>query len=358
MLPPFFRDSEKQEIGPTTMSGTSRTLRSSNRHAFLRTLLRGTPMARSDVADATGLSTSTVSSIATELLEDGTLVETGTAARTRGRPKVLLALNDALGTILTVRVRRQGVSLVRFSLALEADQEQRLCDFLPDGNRIHDLITEAVRSAQSDTLAIGLVLEDDLRSSDVAVMFSTTLSADSIGLADLLRAELRVPVMIERVGHLIATSDVLARTLTPVERKNHVLVQEASASAVLVQHGRPFPLASPTVVDLRPAEAFLADRAPAGSGEADRAPAGSGEADRAPALLQALFILISYFPVAAAVIQSETWAGATAMHLEDHWRRMPWAGEPPRIVVISSPDPLARLRLLASRAREQALLTP
>lgn len=46
------------------------------------------------------------------------------------------------------------------------------------------------------------------------------------------------------------------------------------------------------------------------------------------------------------------------MHLEDHWRRMPWAGEPPRIVVISSPDPLARLRLLASRAREQALLTP
>ena len=338
MLPPFFRDSEKQEIGPTTMSGTSRTLRSSNRHAFLRTLLRGTPMARSDVADATGLSTSTVSSIATELLEDGTLVETGTAARTRGRPKVLLALNDALGTILTVRVRRQGVSLVRFSLALEADQEQRLCDFLPDGNRIHDLITEAVRSAQSDTLAIGLVLEDDLRSSDVAVMFSTTLSADSIGLADLLRAELRVPVMIERVGHLIATSDVLARTLTPVERKN----------AVLVQHGRPFPLASPTVVDLRPAEAFLADRAPA----------GSGEADRAPALLQALFILISYFPVAAAVIQSETWAGATAMHLEDHWRRMPWAGEPPRIVVISSPDPLARLRLLASRAREQALLTP
>lgn len=348
MLPPFFRDSEKQEIGPTTMSGTSRTLRSSNRRAFLRTLLRGTPMARSDVADATGLSTSTVSSIATELLEDGTLVETGTAARTRGRPKVLLALNDALGTILTVRVRRQGVSLVRFSLALEADQEQRLCDFLPDGNRIHDLITEAVRSAQSDTLAIGLVLEDDLRSSDVAVMFSTTLSADSIGLADLLRAELRVPVMIERVGHLIATSDVLARTLTPVERENHVLVQEASASAVLVQHGRPFPLASPTVVDLRPAEAFLADRAPA----------GSGEADRAPALLQALFILISYFPVAAAVIQSETWAGATAMHLEDHWRRMPWAGEPPRIVVISSPDPLARLRLLASRAREQALLTP
>lgn len=348
MLPPFFRDSEKQEIGPTTMSGTSRTLRSSNRHAFLRTLLRGTPMARSDVADATGLSTSTVSSIATELLEDGTLVETGTAARTRGRPKVLLALNDALGTILTVRVRRQGVSLVRFSLALEADQEQRLCNFLPDGNRIHDLITEAVRSAQSDTLAIGLVLEDDLRSSDVAVMFSTTLSADSIGLADLLRAELRVPVMIERVGHLIATSDVLARTLTPVERENHVLVQEASASAVLVQHGRPFPLASPTVVDLRPAEAFLADRAPA----------GSGEADRAPALLQALFILISYFPVAAAVIQSETWAGATAMHLEDHWRRMPWAGEPPRIVVISSPDPLARLRLLASRAREQALLTP
>ena len=348
MLPPFFRDSEKQEIGPTTMSGTSRTLRSSNRHAFLRTLLRGTPMARSDVADATGLSTSTVSSIATELLEDGTLVETGTAARTRGRPKVLLALNDALGTILTVRVRRQGVSLVRFSLALEADQEQRLCDFLPDGNRIHDLITEAVRSAQSDTLAIGLVLEDDLRSSDVAVMFSTTLSADSIGLADLLRAELRVPVMIERVGHLIATSDVLARTLTPVERKNHVLVQEASASAVLVQHGRPFPLASPTVVDLRPAEAFLADRAPA----------GSGEADRAPALLQALFILISYFPVAAAVIQSETWAGATAMHLEYHLRRMPCAGEPPRIVVISSPDPLARLRLLASRAREQALLTP
>ena len=52
------------------MSGTSRTLRSSNRRAFLRTLLRGTPMARSDVADATGLSTSTVSSIANELQEE------------------------------------------------------------------------------------------------------------------------------------------------------------------------------------------------------------------------------------------------------------------------------------------------
>ena len=104
MLPPFFRDSEKQEIGPTTMSGTSRTLRSSNRRAFLRTLLRGTPMARSDVADATGLSTSTVSSIANEPLEDGTLVETGAAARTGARTLLVEQCGYLVGALTAMGV--------------------------------------------------------------------------------------------------------------------------------------------------------------------------------------------------------------------------------------------------------------
>ncbi|PZU29109.1 MAG: hypothetical protein DI576_14680 [Actinomyces sp.] len=86
------------------MSGTSRTLRSSNRRAFLRTLLRGTPMARSDVADATGLSTSTVSSIANEPLEDGTLVETGAAARTGARTLLVEQCGYLVGALTAMGV--------------------------------------------------------------------------------------------------------------------------------------------------------------------------------------------------------------------------------------------------------------
>lgn len=83
------------------MSGTSRTLRSSNRRAFLRTLLRGTPMARSD---ATGLSTSTVSSIANEPLEDGTLVETGAAARTGARTLLVEQCGYLVGALTAMGV--------------------------------------------------------------------------------------------------------------------------------------------------------------------------------------------------------------------------------------------------------------
>ena len=82
MLPPFFRDSEKQEIGPTTMSGTSRTLRSSNRHAFLRTLLRGTPMARSDYKNCYDMTRESIIEIITDVSGDDPIISiTGKTSR-------------------------------------------------------------------------------------------------------------------------------------------------------------------------------------------------------------------------------------------------------------------------------------
>lgn len=106
-----------------TTSGSLERLRATNRRALLATLATRGPTSRAELARATGLSRTTVSSLVAELIADGRAAETSLRARPHkggsGRPPVLVTLTAAAGVVAGVDV---GHRHVRVALADRAGQ--------------------------------------------------------------------------------------------------------------------------------------------------------------------------------------------------------------------------------------------
>lgn len=81
----------------TELGGSLRTLRRSNQERLLSLLLERAPLHRAELARRAGLSRTTVSTIVTELLERGLVVETKAPDSRDGRAKEFLAVNPAAG---------------------------------------------------------------------------------------------------------------------------------------------------------------------------------------------------------------------------------------------------------------------
>ncbi|GGU35874.1 ROK family transcriptional regulator [Nocardioides albus] len=105
-------------------------LRVANRSQVLHLLGRSAPVSRAELAQRTGLSRSTVSSIVQELLASEQIVETTGAALPRGggRPPSLLTVNGAPGTLVAVDIGHRHVRVAVADLAAKplAEHEIRL----------------------------------------------------------------------------------------------------------------------------------------------------------------------------------------------------------------------------------------
>lgn len=86
--------------------GALRSLRELNRGAVIDTLRRSGAASRADLARATGLSRATISTLTSELIKDGLVVEReaerDAESSRAGRPPVLLALDPRAGTVLGI----------------------------------------------------------------------------------------------------------------------------------------------------------------------------------------------------------------------------------------------------------------
>src|SRR5687768_9610657 len=94
-------------------TGDQALVRELNR-AIMLNLLRSHPQSRADLAAASGLNKTTVSSLIAELLTAGLVRETGMAASGGGRPGTLLTLNPRAGGMIGVEL---GVEYLRVVLA-------------------------------------------------------------------------------------------------------------------------------------------------------------------------------------------------------------------------------------------------
>lgn len=95
-----------------------RDVRRSNRALLLRRLLFAGETSRSDLGASTGLSAATVTSVVTELIEEGTVRETGFLDSDGGRRRVLLHLDPQAGFVLGADVSETHVSTALFDLTL------------------------------------------------------------------------------------------------------------------------------------------------------------------------------------------------------------------------------------------------
>ena len=167
-----------------------------NRQTVVNSLIENNGLSRVEIAQKTELAPSTVSTLVTELIGDGILIEAGSIG-TAGRSRTVLTVNPEFGSIAIVEVSRRETRVSWFDMSLRQCATDVISRRYVTGNQLLALITNHIHETQKDfppLAGIGLLFQEDMRESDFRVMYSTGFSSASITLKEALITQYRVPV--------------------------------------------------------------------------------------------------------------------------------------------------------------------
>ncbi|QQO11172.1 winged helix-turn-helix domain-containing protein [Breznakiella homolactica] len=178
---------------------TLKDMKSENRRLLIKTLVEKKSLARIELAQITNLSPSTVSSLVSELLDQGLFAETGVSSSTGGRKRTELSLNKDFAALAILEVRRNRTVIRIFDMLLNEKDSMVLSNRYLTGD---ELLAGAVETLSAYTAGggmpvtgLGLLFQEDMTETEFSVMYSTSLSSDTISLRDALTMSLHIPVV-------------------------------------------------------------------------------------------------------------------------------------------------------------------
>jgi predicted NBD/HSP70 family sugar kinase len=194
-------------------------LRGSNLRAITALLRSGGPQSRADLARGSGLSRTTVSSLVSELLDQGLVVETedrGTPYKGgSGRPPLLVALAVRPGGVAGVDIghRHVRVAVSDRSATLLAEVETQT-DADPHGNATLDIAADLLRRAAgeagipvADLLMVGLCVPAPIDRRSARVDHAVLPGWHELQPADELSRRLELPVVVDNDANLGAMAE-------------------------------------------------------------------------------------------------------------------------------------------------------
>ena len=194
-------------------------LRSSNLRAVTALLASGGPQSRADLARGSGLSRTTVSSLVTELLASGLVVETderGTPYKGgSGRPPLLVALALRPGGVAGVDIghRHVRVAVSDRSAQILAEVETQT-DADPAGSATLDIAADLVRRAAdqadipvAELLLVGLCVPGPIDRRSARVDHAVLPGWNALAPADELSRRLGLPVVVDNDANLGAIAE-------------------------------------------------------------------------------------------------------------------------------------------------------
>ncbi|MDN2565386.1 ROK family protein [Aquibium sp. A9E412] len=193
-------------------------LRKRNRALVIRAVRRAGQPSRTELAGLTGLSHSTISAIAADLIAEGTLAETkpaDAAASRRGRPQVALALNPRAGAVATVvlSLGRLSVALVDYAGTVVAEQSERLPTLTAEPGALVARVTAALRGLLARgggdagrLMRICLAVQGITDSAGRTLLWSPITPHSDIAFAPALEKAFAVPVAVVNDCNMIATA--------------------------------------------------------------------------------------------------------------------------------------------------------
>ncbi|MCR8827786.1 ROK family transcriptional regulator [Pseudosulfitobacter koreensis] len=193
--------------------------REDSRLILLREISQGGRIPRIDLAERTGISRATVTTITADLLRDGLIEEIpreDSAAATRGRPRVDLKIAGAAHLVAGVKI-----SGTRISLVLMDFEGTQLTDHevpLPAGRHspaaLAGHIADAVAAlaakagyATSDLSGVGVGLAGTVDVSAGTVHWSPSLNVRNVDLAAVLTDRMGVPAYLDNDANLVAMAE-------------------------------------------------------------------------------------------------------------------------------------------------------
>jgi len=194
-------------------------LRSSNLRAITALLGSGGPQSRADLARGSGLSRTTVSSLVSELLENGLVVETedrGTPYKGgSGRPPLLVALALRPGGVAGVDIGHGHVRVAVSDRSAQILSEvETSTDADPRGHETLDLAADLVRRAAdeagipvADLLMVGLCVPAPIDRRSARVDHSILPGWNELIPADELGRRISLPVVVDNDANLGAIAE-------------------------------------------------------------------------------------------------------------------------------------------------------
>ncbi|MFB9659621.1 ROK family protein [Glycomyces mayteni] len=192
---------------------TSRDIRSESRLIVVRALLAAGETTRNELADDTGLSAATVSTVVGDLLKYGIAAETGLLSSGIGRPTTGLRLNADRGLVAGVYVEDRYFQATVFDTSLKRLANVRIRATEPVGTadaviewtaRILDAALGDAGAAREDLLGVGVLLPGGMQRP-----VKSAFASDAIWLhLDRLRDRLGLPVVVDNPLKAVATAEL------------------------------------------------------------------------------------------------------------------------------------------------------
>jgi glucokinase-like ROK family protein len=186
-------------------TGDQTLVRELNRAILLNLLRVHSPQSRADLAAATGLNKTTVSSLVAELLTTGLAREIGQASSAGGRPAVLLELNPEAGCVIGAElgVGYLKIILTDFRAAILWRQEISLTPGeSPDSAlaKLIDLVQEAALIAEQGgrrIFGLGLGVPGLLDVHSGVLLFGQNLGWRNVSIRSRLAEAFRFPIFVD-----------------------------------------------------------------------------------------------------------------------------------------------------------------
>lgn len=232
------------------------SLRKANRRLVLGLLAEGAPLSRAEIAERTGLSASTVSTIMSDLLAEGLVHDTGDTEATGGRGRRLLGINPACGVMAIAEIQRQRTTVCFHDMGLGRLGARTLeVPIKPGaGDQLLQAICECVSAfahcapAPGGLAGIGLLFDDQAIASDVTVLYSTGFDEASISLRQALITRFKVPV-VEESAQACSARELVAAHLDNARSWAHIALGPRITLSLTTEEG-PAPIGSRGLADL------------------------------------------------------------------------------------------------------------
>lgn len=190
------------------------------RRTLLRNIRQAGRIPRIALAEATGISRATVTTITAELLQAGLIEEVARedaeVDSRRGRPRVDLQIRGAARLIAGVKVAPQSMSLVLLDFhgdrvsALETALEKSVFDPAGLATAIRDAVAALARKAgrgPQDVSGVGVGISGIVQAADGFVHWSPSLDRRNVEFGAELARTLGVPAFLDNDANLVAVAE-------------------------------------------------------------------------------------------------------------------------------------------------------
>jgi len=196
----------------------ARDLRRANRNALLRLLFLDGPLSRVGLGQLTGLSSGSLTSLTSALLEEGLIVEAGQEESEGGRPRVMLQVNPEFGAVIGVEIGETGIRVEGFDLTLRVAAVTDVA-LHPQHHKPDVTINETVRGIQRliaqfeaegrRVLGVGIAVPGMVEQrADGARVHAPHIGWNGVALERLVEERVNTPVFVENGAKALGQAEM------------------------------------------------------------------------------------------------------------------------------------------------------